>query len=196
LSGTDGHVRAVTTADGTSHEADLVLVGIGALVNQELGNASGLECANGIVVDDQSRTCDPDVYAVGDCTVRRDAAGQWLRLESVQNAVEQAKSAAAAIVGKQRPFKAAPWFWSDQYDVKLQMVGRSLGYDHMEVRGDMALNANGTQPAFSIYYFAQERLIAIDSVNRPQDHMQGRRLLDAPEATTLAAWQAANAAAA
>ncbi|HEX5392841.1 MAG TPA: FAD-dependent oxidoreductase [Rhodocyclaceae bacterium] len=180
LVGDKGKVTAVTTADGRSHAADLVLVGIGAIVNDALAAECGLECANGIVVDDCSRTSDADIFAVGDCTIRRDGANGWLRLESVQNAVEQGKSAAAAIVGKVRPFVASPWFWSDQYEVKLQMVGRTAGYDQIILRGQT------TDKNFSAYYFQAGRLLAIDTVNRPQEHMLGRRLLDSGKLPTPA----------
>lgn len=172
LAGTDGRVSAVRTADGRRFDADLIVVGIGILPNTELAEAAGLECERGIVVDASSRTADPRIVASGDCTARRLADGSLLRLESVQNAVEQGKSAAAALLGRERPFAAAPWFWSDQYDVKLQMVGLSTGYDRVVTRGD-----SGTRQ-FSVCYFRADRLIAIDSINQPQDHMAGRKLLE------------------
>lgn len=172
LIGEGGEVAGVVTADGRTSPADLVLVGIGAVINDALAVECGLECANGIVVDDCSRTGDPNIFAVGDCTVRREGDNGWLRLESVQNAVEQGKSAAAAIVGKTRPFTAAPWFWSDQYEVKLQMVGRAARHDRVILRGRQA------ERNFSAFYFRGEKLLAIDTINRPQDHMLGRRLLD------------------
>jgi 3-phenylpropionate/trans-cinnamate dioxygenase ferredoxin reductase subunit len=173
LIGSDGRVCAVRTADGREYPAGCVVVGIGVVPDDRLAAAAGLQCDRGIVVDDCARTSDPAITAAGDCTARRLADGRLLRLESVQNAVEQAKSAAAALMGKERPFVAAPWFWSDQFDVKLQMVGLSSGYDQVVTRGDLE------KPAFSAFYFRAGRLIAVDSLNRVQDHMQAKRLLDA-----------------
>lgn len=172
LAGTAGKVRAVRTADGREFPADLVLVGIGILPNEELARAAGLECERGIVVDACSRSSDPAIVAAGDCTARRLPDGSLLRLESVQNAVEQGKSAAAALLGKERPFTAAPWFWSDQYDIKLQMVGLSAGHDQTVLRGDPATNR------FSAFHFRTGTLVAVDSINRPEDHMPARKLLD------------------
>ncbi len=129
-------------------------------------------CERGIIVDDCSRTVDPLIAAAGDCTARRLDDGELLRLESVQNAIEQGKSAAAALMGEMRPFVAAPWFWSDQFEVKLQMVGLSHGYDQVVTRGDL------DKPAYSAFYFRGGRLLAVDSLNRISDHMQAKRLLD------------------
>jgi 3-phenylpropionate/trans-cinnamate dioxygenase ferredoxin reductase subunit len=172
LRGIDGRVAAVLTADGREHAAGCVVVGIGVMPDDRLAAAAGLACDRGIIVDDCARTSDASIVAAGDCTARRLADGRLLRLESVQNAVEQAKSAAAALMGRERPFRAAPWFWSDQYDIKLQMVGLSHGYDQVVTRGDLG------KPAFSAFYFQSRRLIAVDSLNRIQDHMQSKRLLD------------------
>lgn len=169
---TTGRVSGITLSDGHNVSADLVLMGIGILPNQELAEAAGISCASGIIIDSCGRTSDPFIFACGDCTATRLENGDFRRLESVQNAIEQAKSCAASIMNRERPFTAAPWFWSDQYDVKLQMVGTSQGHDHSVIRGDT--NAYKC----SIFYFAGERLIGIDSLNRPQDHMAGRRLLD------------------
>lgn len=171
--GRDGRVTAVRTADGREFPADLVVVGIGVIANDTLAAACGLDCDNGIIVDSCGRTADPAVVAAGDCTARRDATtGSLLRLESVQSAVELGKSAAAALMGRERPFIATPWFWSDQYDAKLQMVGLSTGHDHAVLRGSPA------EGRFSAFYFRGGSLVAIDSVNQPQDHMLGRKLLD------------------
>ena len=167
-----GSVAAVCTADGHEYAAGCVIVGIGVVPDDRLAAAAGLACDRGILVDDCARTSDASIVAAGDCTARRLADGRLLRLESVQNAVEQAKSAAAALLGRERPFVAAPWFWSDQYDIKLQMVGLSHGYDQVVTRGDLA------KPAFSAFYFHAGRLIAVDSLSRVQDHMQSKRLLD------------------
>jgi 3-phenylpropionate/trans-cinnamate dioxygenase ferredoxin reductase subunit len=129
------------------------------------------------VVDACARTEDPRIVAAGDCTARRLADGTLLRLESVQNATEQAKSAAAALLGQDRPFTATPWFWSDQFDKKLQMAGLSAGADAWAVRG--AMPADPTGAAFSVYHFRAGRLIAVDSVNSAKDHLQARKLMDA-----------------
>lgn len=181
---TNGRVSGITLSDGHNVSTDLVLMGIGILPNQELAEAAGISCASGIIIDSCGRTSDPFVFACGDCTATRLENGDFRRLESVQNAIEQAKSCAASIMNRERPFTAAPWFWSDQYDVKLQMVGTSQGHDHSVIRGDT--NAYKC----SIFYFAGERLIGIDSLNRPQDHMAGRRLLD--EGVGLTPQQAAD----
>lgn len=173
LHGHAGRVEAVRTRDGIEYPAGCVIVGIGVLPDDALAAAAGLACERGIVVDECARSSDPDVVAAGDCTARRLPDGRLLRLESVQNAVEQGKSAAAALLGRERPFRAAPWFWSDQYDVKLQMVGLSEGYDEVVTRGDLH------KPAFSAYYFRAGRLIAVDSISRISDHVLAKRLLDA-----------------
>ena len=132
------------------------------------------------MVDGCGRTSDPAIVAAGDCTARRLPDGSLLRLESVQNATEQGKSAAAALLGQDRPFTATPWFWSDQYDKKLQMAGLSTGADQWAVRGDMAANS------FSVYHFKGEQLLAVDSVNAAKEHLQARKLLDAGVSPTLA----------
>ncbi|WP_374519323.1 NAD(P)/FAD-dependent oxidoreductase [Hydrogenophaga sp.] len=166
-------VTGVKLADGTVLPAGLVVVGIGVSANDQLAREAGLECDRGIVVDGCGRTSDRSIVAAGDCTARRLADGSLLRLESVQNATEQGKSAAAALLGQDRPFTATPWFWSDQYDKKLQMAGLSIGADTWAVRGDMASGS------FSVYHFQGQRLLAVDSVNAAKDHLQARKLLDA-----------------
>jgi 3-phenylpropionate/trans-cinnamate dioxygenase ferredoxin reductase component len=180
IEGKAGHAAAVTTRDGTTHPADLVVVGVGIVPNDGLARDCGIACERGIIVDDCSRTSDPLVVAAGDCTARRMPDGSLLRLESVQNAIEQGKSAAAALLGKARPFTAAPWFWSDQYDVRLQMAGLSAGHDRIVVRGAPA------ERRFSVLYFGGERLIAVDSVNRAPDHIAARKLLDAGRSPSFA----------
>lgn len=172
LVGRDGHITAVRTKDGREFPADLLIVGIGIIPNAELAQAAGIETNGGIVVDACSRTDDPAIVAAGDCTARRLDDGTLRRLESVQNATEQGKSAAAALLGKARPFTATPWFWSDQYDVKLQMVGLTAGFDQVVTRGDP------TTRKFSALYYRDGKLIAIDSLNQPAEHMTGRKLLD------------------
>ena len=172
LEGVDGRVTAVATADGAKIPADLVILGIGAVANDELAAAAGLEVSRGIVVDSCARTCDPHIVAAGDCTVWRRDDGKMLRLESVQNAVEQGKAAAASLLGRSKPFVATAWFWSDQYDVKLQMAGLSEGFDSCVER------MTG-ENAFSLFSYRGEKLIAVDSVNRPGEHLLARKLLDA-----------------
>ena len=173
LRGDKGKVQSVETKDGHSHKADLVIVGIGIIPNDELAKSIGLMCHNGIIVDACSRTSDPSIVSAGDCTVRKGTEpDQWLRLESVQNAVEQGKSAAAALMGRERPFTAAPWFWSDQYEVKLQMAGLSAGFDTTAIRGTIESGS------FSVFYFKAGKLLGADSVNQPKEHMATRRMLD------------------
>ena len=172
LVGTEGRIEAVMTGDGQEYSADLVLVGIGIIPNAELARAAGLDVDGGIVVDACGRTSDPAIVAAGDCTARRLDDGSLRRLESVQNALEQGRSAAVALLGRERPFNATPWFWSDQYDVKLQMLGLGASFDQVVTRGDPASRK------FSWYYFKAGKLIAIDSLNQPGDHMTGRKLFD------------------
>jgi len=169
----NGQAVAVTLADGRRLPCGLVVLGVGVSANDVLARNAGLAVDRGIVVDACCRTSDPLIVAAGDCTARQMADGSLLRLESVQNATEQGRSAAAALLGQDRPFTATPWFWSDQYDCKLQMAGLSTGADEWAVRGDMA----GT--SFSVYHFRAGRLIAVDSVNAAKDHLMARKLMDA-----------------
>lgn len=170
--GKAGTVSAVRTTAGDAMEADIVLAGIGVAPNTALAADAGLSVANGIVVDAAQRTGDARIFALGDvCAFPHE--GGLIRLESVQNAVDQAKVVAAAIMGKDARYSAVPWFWSDQYDIKLQMVGLSQGHDEVHERGSRDENR------FSVFYFRAGRLIAIDSLNRPADHMRGRKLLAA-----------------
>ena len=162
----------VKTASGAFFPADLVVLGIGAIANDELAAAAGLEVARGIVVDDCGRTSEKDIVAAGDCAVLRRADGALRRFESVQYAVEGAKAAAAALLGEEKPFAATPWFWSDQYDVRLQMAGS--GENH-----DFVVERRSGDNAFSLFYYRRNRLIAVDSVNRPGEHLLARKLLDA-----------------
>ena len=170
-------VTGVKLADGSVVPAGLVVVGIGVNANDQLAQAAGLACERGIVVDDCGRTSDPLIVAAGDCTARRLADGSLLRLESVQNATEQGKSAAAALLGQDRPFTATPWFWSDQYDKKLQMAGLSMGADDWAIRGKM--NGDMAAGTFTVYHFKGNQFIAADSVNASKDHLLVRKLLDA-----------------
>jgi 3-phenylpropionate/trans-cinnamate dioxygenase ferredoxin reductase subunit len=165
-------VTHVVLTNGSCIEADLVLVGIGLIPNTDLAETAGLDCKNGILVNEFARTSDPLIVAAGDCANHPSAYAQSrLRLESVQNAVDQARTAAATLCGQSKPYNAVPWFWSDQYDLKLQVVGLSSGHDQWVIRGDTCSRS------FSVFYFLSGRLIAADSVNRTQDHMLARRLI-------------------
>jgi len=170
----DDKVGGVALSDGGEVAADLVLIGIGVVPNTELASHAGLAVDNGIVVDDRCRTSDPDVFAVGDCTQHpNDILGCRVRLESVHNALEQAKTAASNICGEETHYAQVPWFWSDQYDLKLQIAGLSQGYDQALLRGD----PDGR--AFSCLYLRDGQLIAIDAINSPKDFMQSKALIAA-----------------
>ncbi len=149
------------------------VLGIGVNANDQLARDAGLDCANGLVVDDHGRTADPAIVGAGDCTVRRRPDGTLLRLESVQGATEGGKAAAATLLGESKPFTATPWFWSDQYDRKLQMAGLSAGASHSVLRGSL------DAPSFSVWHFDGDQLIAVDTVNAAREHLLARKLLDA-----------------
>jgi len=165
-------IDAIEIEGGHRIDTDLALVGIGVLPNTGLAEKAGLKVDNGIVVDDRCRTSDDAIYAVGDCTFHPNALlGRKLRLESVHNALEQAKTAASNICGTGLSYAQIPWFWSDQYDLKLQIVGISSGYDQVIIRGDMA------DRSFSCLYLRDHALIAVDAVNRPRDFVQAKKLI-------------------
>ena len=168
-------VEVVSNADAPTQQiaADLVLVGIGVVPNTELAAAAGLAVGNGIVVDQTLATSDPQVSAMGDCALHPNvyAAGDLVRLESVQNAIEQARCIAARLTGKTAHYDNIPWFWSDQGNLKLQIAGLSSGADQAVLRGDVA-NA-----ACSVYCFKAGQLLAVETVNRPAEHLQARRLI-------------------
>ncbi|MCI4679689.1 FAD-dependent oxidoreductase [Rhodoblastus acidophilus] len=164
--------RNVTTVSGKSFPADLVVLGIGAIPNDELAAAAGLEVSRGIVVDVYGRTSRKNIVAAGDCAVLRCPDGVLRRFENVHFAVESAKAAAAALLGREKPFASAPWFWSDQFDVKLQMAGLSDGHD-------LCVERRAGDNAFSLFYYRGRQLIGVDSVNRPGEHLLARKLLDA-----------------
>jgi len=172
LDGTDGKVSAAILADGTRLDADIVLVGIGILPNEELARDAGIACNNGILVDRDARTSDPRVFAAGDCASRPLVHyGRSGRLESVHNAIEQGKLAAAAILGKPRPAEDCPWFWSDQYDLKLQIAGLSQDYDEIVVRGDPK------DRKFAAFYLRNGTLIAVDAVNSAPEFLASKKLI-------------------
>jgi 3-phenylpropionate/trans-cinnamate dioxygenase ferredoxin reductase subunit len=167
----------VRLADGTLVEADAVLVGVGALARVELAAAAGLVCENGVVVDAEARTSDPAIWAIGDMTWRPVPvhAGGMHRLESVPNALEQAKQAAAAIMGRPAPAPEVPWFWSDQYDLKLQIAGLPEGADRQVVRGDPTSAADGA--SFAVFHLAGDRIVCVEAVNAAAEFMAGRMLI-------------------
>ena len=167
-------VKAVELADGEQLEADVVVVGVGIVPNTELAAAAGLAVDDGIVVDDHCRTSHESIYAIGDCTSHPSAIyGRRIRLESVQNALEQAKTAAANLCGDDAVYDEVPWFWSDQYDLKLQIAGLSTGYDQVVMRG------NPADRSFACMYLRDDVLIATDAVNSPRDFMQSKALIAA-----------------
>jgi 3-phenylpropionate/trans-cinnamate dioxygenase ferredoxin reductase subunit len=163
----------VRLADGRLVEADVVLVGVGALACDTLARSAGLACDNGVVVDESARTSDPAIYAIGDMTFRPIPAlgGLRHRLESVPNALEQAKQAAAAIVGRPAPAPEVPWFWSDQYEVKLQIAGLPDGADRQVVRGDP------DSGAFAVFHLKGDRIVCVEAVNAAAEFMGGRQMI-------------------
>ncbi len=172
LFGKAGRVTSVETSTGQILPADMVVTGIGVLAEDRLANAAGLALDNGILVDAHLATSDPAILAVGDNNSHPNPfSGGRMRLESVQNAMDQAKCAARNLTGKADPYRAIPWFWSDQADLKLQIAGVSHGITRHVLRGDPESGA------FSVYGFEGERLAVVESVNKPADHMVARRLI-------------------
>lgn len=168
-----GEQLSVLTKDDHVFKADMVIIGIGVIPNTELAETAGINFGNGIEVNSFCQTSDPDIYAAGDVTWHHNIIyDTHIRLESVPNATEQAKTVAAHITGKAKPYNSLPWFWSDQFDLKLQIAGLSTGYDEVVIRGDSA----GSR-SFAAYYFAGERFLAVDAVNAPRDFMFGRMSL-------------------
>lgn len=178
------HVRAVVCEGGSEHAADLVIVGVGVLAADDLAVAAGLECTVGIVVDEYCRTSDPNIYAAGDCASQPSMHyGRRMRLESVDNAFEQGASAALNMMGTPTQHNKLPWFWSDQYDLKMIIVGIAVGYDQMVLRGDPATRS------FSACYLREGELIAMDTINSAKDQMAARKLIASharPDVTRLA----------
>lgn len=167
-------VSKVICSDGSEYAADLVVVGVGIVPNVELAEAAGLEVNNGIVVDEFARTSDADIVAAGDCTMHHNALyDRDIRLESVQNATDQARVAALTLCGKEKAYAALPWFWSDQYDLKLQIAGLSQGYDEVIVRGDRE-----NSRSFAAFYLKDGVVISVDAVNKPPEFMLGKRLIN------------------
>lgn len=171
LTDQSGHVTGAHLSDGTTIPADLVIVGIGVTANDRLAHEAGIETANGIIVDLHGRSSDPSVFAMGDCAVLP-FADMLIRLESVQNAVDQAEAVAATIAGMPTPYHPKPWFWSDQYDVKLQIAGFGLGHDETVTR------AGQREGSASVWYFRQGRLVAVDAINDAKAYVVGKKLIE------------------
>ena len=171
----DTHVTGVRLSDGAVIPADLVIVGIGIVPAVEPLIAAGADCANGVRVDPLCKTSLPDIYAIGDCAAHANdfAEGAEIRLESVQNANDQANVVAKGIVGDEAPYHAIPWFWSNQYDLKLQTAGLSTGHDQAVLRGDPA------NRSFSVVYLKAGKVIALDCINATKDYVQGRMIVTA-----------------
>lgn len=167
----------VRLADGRLIQADAVLVGVGAMACDQLALGAGLACENGIVVDEAARTSNPAIWAIGDATFRPVPVhgGRRHRLESVPNALEQAKQVAAAITGRAPPAPEVPWFWSDQYDLKLQIAGLPDGADGQVVRGDP--DAAGDNPSFAVFHLQGDRVLSVEAVNAGPEFMGGRMLI-------------------
>jgi len=166
----DTRVTGVRLQDGRELAADFVIAGVGITPNSGLAEAAGLVIDNGIATDALGRTSDPSVWAAGDCASFPWAGGR-LRLESVGNAIDQAEAVAANILGADQPYLAKPWFWSDQFDLKLQIAGLNTGYDHIATR-------KGEGDAVSFWYYRGDQLLAVDAMNDPRAYMVGKRLIE------------------
>lgn len=168
----DTQVERVVCADGSTYDADLLIVGVGAVANMQLAADAGLACENGIVVDEYCRTSDPAIYAAGDCTYHPSLRFDMrVRLESVDNAFEQAKAAALNILERPTVHDRVPWFWSDQFDNKLLIVGLSQGHDQQVTRGDPATRS------FTVCYLKGGELLAVEAINHSRDYMAARKLI-------------------
>lgn len=172
LIGEEGRVVAAELSGGVMLKVDLVIVGIGVSANDDLAREAGLVVANGIVVDEFARSSDPSIYAIGDCAVLP-FRGQMIRLESVQNAVDQAEAVAARLAGGEDAYAPKPWFWSDQYDVKLQIAGFGQGHDETIVRPGQR------EGSVSVWYFREGKLVAVDALNDAKAYVTGKKLIEA-----------------
>ncbi len=169
----DGKVKKVICDNGREFDADLVVIGVGVLPNTALAEQVGLQVNNGIIVNAQGQTSDTEIYAAGDCTYHHNPIyDRWVRLESVQNATDQSRLIASALCGRDAHYHALPWFWSDQYDLMLQIAGLSQGYDEVITRGDPAHSRS-----MAAFYLKQNRLIAVDAVNKPGEFMLCKKLI-------------------
>jgi 3-phenylpropionate/trans-cinnamate dioxygenase ferredoxin reductase subunit len=167
----DGRVTSAKLTDGSEIDVDFVIVGVGITPGSDLAEAAGLAIENGIKTDSKGRTSDPHIWSAGDCA-SFPYQGNQIRLESVGNAIDQAELVAQNIMGADRDYVAKPWFWSDQYDCKLQIAGLSAGYDEVVTR-------QGDGAAVSYWYYKKNRLIALDAMNDPRGYMVGKRLIEA-----------------
>lgn len=174
IEGEKGRVNGVFCDDGNTYPADLVVIGIGVIPETELAERAGLKVDSGIFVDQFCQTSDPDIVAAGDCTEHDSAFyGRPVRLESVQNALDQAVVAAASIIGKRQAYTQLPWFWSNQYDVKLQIAGLNTDFDRIVVRGDVTAGRKA-----SVFYLRDNRIISVYAMNTPPDFALGKRLIE------------------
>jgi 3-phenylpropionate/trans-cinnamate dioxygenase ferredoxin reductase subunit len=172
--GLEGEGRVVAVhARGERIPAEVVLIGVGVVPNSELAKEAGLACDNGIVVDEFARTSDTDIFAAGDCTNHPYFSGGRVRLESVQNAIDQAKVAAAGLAGKQQAYREVPWFWSDQYDLKLQIAGLARPGDVTVLRGEPGMRK------FAVFHLREGKVAAVEAINAAQDYIVGRKLIAA-----------------
>src|SRR6185437_6621077 len=173
IDGHAGRVSSVRLTDGSAVACDAVLVGVGAAPNDALARAAGLDCNDGIIVDADARTSDPSIHAIGDCTRRPLPLYQRTgRLESMPNALEQAKQAAADLCGRAPPSPEVPWFWSDQYDTRLQIAGLPFDVEETAIRGDP------TAGSFAIFHLTRDGTVqAVEAVNAPTDFMAGRLMI-------------------
>jgi len=183
ITGDAGRANGATLMDGRHLPADVVIVGIGIVPAVQPLLAAGAKGGNGVWVDDHCRTSLPDIFAIGDCALHsnRFAGGAEIRLESVQNAADMAITVARGIIGDPAPYNAVPWFWSNQYDLRLQTMGLSMGHDQTVLRGDPASRS------FSLVYLKQGRVIALDCVNAARDYVQGKALVEQGVAVPAAA---------
>jgi 3-phenylpropionate/trans-cinnamate dioxygenase ferredoxin reductase subunit len=171
LEGEDGTVRRAVLSDGSTVEVDFVVVGVGITPATSLAETAGLTIENGIKVDEHGCTSDPAIWAAGDCA-SFPYRGSRIRLESVPNAIDQAEVAARNMLGAEETYVAKPWFWSDQYDVKLQIAGLNTGYDNVVTR-------QGSDGATSFWYYTGDQLVAVDAMNDPRAYMVAKRLIEA-----------------
>ncbi|WP_293441323.1 FAD-dependent oxidoreductase [Planktotalea sp.] len=173
----EGYVSGATLANGTELDVDFVIVGVGITPNVSLAEKAGLTIENGIAVNEQGCTSDPNIWSAGDCA-SFDLRGARRRLESVQNAIDQAEAVAENMLGAGKSYTPKPWFWSDQYDVKLQIAGLNIGYDSVVARRDTK------SPAISFWYYKDHTLLAVDAMNDPRNYMIGKRLIEAGKSPT------------
>lgn len=178
LVGDKGHVVGAEFSDDSAMEVDFVIVGVGVVANDELAQDAGLNVNQGILVNSFGQTNDKDIYAAGDCT-RFEYLGQMVRLESVQNAVDQAESTASNMAGFETQYTPQPWFWSDQFDVKLQIAGLNQGYTDTVTR-------TGAKPSsLSVWYFASGRLVSVDAMNDPRTFMTAKKMLSSNQLASV-----------